>query len=68
MIIKQGNGVEVVIQRVEDDEIVFDLALLSDPNRRVASSNPGRFYQNLTIKEAKALRKALKAAIKGDSA
>lgn len=67
MIINQDNGVQVRIDRVEGDEVVLDLMLLSDTSRRASAYNAGGFFQNLTIKETKALRKALKAAIKGDS-
>lgn len=65
MLIKQGNGVRVRISRVKGGEVTFDLRK-SGPSHRRASSSEDSLYQNLTIKEAKKLCKALKAAIEGD--
>ena len=65
MIVKQDNGVQVQVLRVDGGEILFDIRQTGLPHRRATDMKDGKFYQNLTIKEAKALRKALKEAIKG---
>jgi hypothetical protein len=54
--------VEVAIFASPQSEIVFDLSVMYASSRR-ATFGPKKLYQNLTVKEAKQLRKALKYAI-----
>ncbi|MFB7420735.1 hypothetical protein ACFC1L_39825 [Streptomyces sp. NPDC056210] len=66
MTIYQANGVKAVIGKApQNKEILLDLTAPEKDNDWVATSAPDRrFYQNITVKDAKALRKALKKAIK----
>ncbi|MFC9591501.1 hypothetical protein ACFTUC_17135 [Streptomyces sp. NPDC056944] len=57
----QGNGVGVSVCASRSGEIVFDLDKRS--NHRRSSFSDGKLYQNLTVMEAKKLRKVLKNAI-----
>ena len=68
MIVKQDNGVQVQVLRVDGGEILFDILQEGPEHRRSGSVKGDTFYQNLTIEEAKAIRKALDVAIKGDTA
>lgn len=70
MRIDQGNGVSVTLRGVtafNDEipaEIVFDIYKVEDDHRRASEMSDRSFCQNLTVGEAKALRRALKVAIK----
>ncbi|MGW0930670.1 hypothetical protein [Streptomyces sp. NPDC002644] len=57
----QDNGVSVFIGSTDRDEIVFDLVGI-DGGRRMGSNFSA--FQNLTLEEARKLRKTLGKAIK----
>lgn len=61
MIVEQSNGVRVSIHPTESREIIFDSHVPVETNRMVSGKS---LHQNLTVEDAKALRKALKQAIK----
>lgn len=66
MIVDQSNGVRVSVHPTEEGrEIIFDFHVPTDPNRNVSGKS---LHQNLTVKDAKALRKALKKAIEESTA
>jgi hypothetical protein len=56
----QGNGVSVRVGSTNKPEVVFDLVGIVG-SRRMGSDFTA--FQNLTVKEAKKLRKVLKKAI-----
>ncbi|MEU6765881.1 hypothetical protein ABZ916_25600 [Streptomyces sp. NPDC046853] len=58
---QQENGIEVRVYASPGGQIVFDLTEKRDHRR--SSFGQNKLYQNLTVKEAKALRKTLKRAI-----
>ncbi|KPI24612.1 hypothetical protein OV320_7817 [Actinobacteria bacterium OV320] len=64
--IKMNNGVEVGIYGGfggDGAPIVFDLKTRNTSHRDV-STDAKSLYQNITVEDAKAIRKALKQAIK----
>ncbi len=59
---QQDNNIEVSVFASQGGTIVFDLTEKATHTRAAFSRN--KLYQNLTVKEAKTLRKTLKHAIR----
>ncbi|MFE8916847.1 hypothetical protein [Streptomyces globisporus] len=65
MTVEQSNGVNTYVRLTEDGEIIFDLHVPAEPNMKVSGNS---LYQNLSIEDAKAIRRALKKAIEESTA